>query len=240
MPTERPPFFIHVHVPKTGGTSFTRVLARNFGDAYDPFEGRWIHHVPRLTRHQIRSYLTEHPGVRATSSHAFSVDLPYGMPGRQVVGIAWVRDPVATFFSLYFHLRRFQHRDDVHNRLLLPDYVAHHEALCAKAGRPHAGQWQHLTLGLGSPQVLGQFRRLVDAQQFFLLPTRDMAGGLALLQRRFPAHFVDITVERANVSPRDQEVTPALRARVEALLNPYDHHLLALAEHCLAAGSPPP
>ena len=240
MPSERPPFFIHVHIPKTGGTAFTRVLARNFGDAYDPFEGRWIHHIPRLNRHQIRSYLTEHPGMRATSSHAFSVDLPYLMPGRQVVGIAWVRDPVANFFSLYFHLRRIAHRDAPQNRLALADYVAHHEARCTESKAPYAGQWQHLTFGLRPALVLRELRSLVDTGRFFLLPTRDMAGGLALLQRRFPAHFVDITVERANVSPRDQEVTPALRARVEALLNPYDHHLLALAEHCLAAGSPPP
>jgi Sulfotransferase family len=96
------PFFVQVHVPKTGGTTISSVLRKIFGEEYDPFEGRWIHHYPRLTSAQVKAYAEKHNGILATSSHNFTLDLPFADCERPVYAFTCVRNPVDRFFHFTF------------------------------------------------------------------------------------------------------------------------------------------
>lgn len=220
------PFFVHIHIPKTGGTTFNSILAKNFKDQYDPFEGRWIQHFPKPTAHQMKDYAERQPGIIASSSHRFSLDLPYADCRRPIVPIAFIRDPVDRFFSLYFHMRFRPWAKHIAKELLLDDYIDH----VTKIMKDNFLDG-HLTFLLHTENEENYLKvvDLIEKGILHLIPTCHMKEGLHKLQAQFPLFFKDISYSIENISTKDQEVTDVQREIIHKICSPYCWKLLKLA-----------
>lgn len=226
------PFFIHVHVPKTGGTTISSVLRKNFGEKYDPFEGRWIHHYPHLTSAQIKAYAEKHVGILATSSHNFTLDLPLVDCKRPVYAFACVRNPVDRFFSFYFHMRHRYGVKHPSKDLYLKDYINLSVGQLGK-GEYLKSQFPNLTC---DGNIISTLEEHITAGRFFLIPTERMELGLSLIQRKFPQYFKDISFEKLNISKKDQEITEDMREAVAEKISPDDWILDDFANKCVEGG----
>lgn len=122
---------ISVHVPKTAGASFRKVLATVYSEegAYQPIyskeegvESIWSGGVPSI-----------HPRTRAIHGHFPATPmLLKAFPHARV--IAWIREPVARIISYYYYWRRTpRHGNPAHDEFLDLDLslldFAHHPAM---------------------------------------------------------------------------------------------------------------
>jgi hypothetical protein len=221
------PFFVHVHIPKTAGTSFNRTLTESFGDTFEPFGGRWLVFLPRFTNDQVLDFMRLHTNINCVASHNFTAILPYRNPLRRIVAIAFLRDPVDRFFSLYFHLR-FRGGDFIETKLELDDYISGHEKQARERGGRLPGLLSELTIE-ESEESFTYIESLVRNGDLHLLQTDAMDDGCQRLNKLFPNHFKAAQGHRENVSKRDQDVTDEQRERVKKIVSPYDWKLLELA-----------
>jgi 2-polyprenyl-3-methyl-5-hydroxy-6-metoxy-1,4-benzoquinol methylase len=94
---------VHVHVPKTAGSSFIRILEQNYGSDYfryvspDPAES--------LTQENLIDLINSRPNLRAIASHHVRV-FPDELAGKRLLYVTFLRDPAKLFLSLLKFTRR--------------------------------------------------------------------------------------------------------------------------------------
>lgn len=207
------PFFLNLHVPKCGGTTFRTILGRNFRGRYEEVYNL-IWEAP-YTAAQIAFFVADSPGYDCLSSHRLSLDLPFDACERPLVALAFVRDPVDRFFSHYFYERRRAYRRErfAAIRDLTPaQYV---DRVIAEPAEHYLFDYQfrNLTRNVAEPSLAGVLR-LVEAGRLLLLPLERFDESLLVLRARFPEDFRDCRYVRQNVSAKDRDVEPAARQRV--------------------------
>lgn len=223
---EKPWFFVHCHVPKTGGTSFNTILEKNFGGSYDPFQGRFIHLFPKVTCTQFEQYIKIHDSITATSSHQFTVVLPYRNKIRNIIALGFIRDPVKQFFSKYFHQRRYGMKCPERD-FLIDDYIQYKIETCT-----FFNYSKYLTQ-IQTIEGLQYLRELIKFENLFLFPLEQFDVALYFLKIKFPGHFCDISYKRMNISPKDQEVTENMKKKVAELIPQENYAVHQLAIDCL-------
>jgi hypothetical protein len=129
-----------------------------------------------------------------------SGDLPYERENEEIIGLAFVREPVSRFVSSY----NFQRGDTY-----LGGHAKHHvfEEFVRKALVEEDNPWwrngQTFTLGgSGDEEGLSRVRERVSKGQLILLPTERFDECCVLLERLFPGEFSDCRYTRLNVSQR--------------------------------------
>lgn len=101
---------VHLHVPKTAGTSFNYVLRKAYPGRF--FEGIFeTGHV--LSQDEARGFIQTHREMRALSSHALRYPCP-PIEGLHYQYAAILREPVERAVSLYFHEKRIHAADPQH------------------------------------------------------------------------------------------------------------------------------
>jgi len=220
-------FFCHIHVPKTGGTSFTKVLQRNFGEQYEPFEGLWTSVLPKLTPEQVALFVRRFPGITAVSSHQLSVALPFETASRRIVAIAFVRDPVERFFSYYFHMRHKYGVKHFSKETNLDEYIE----LIIKEGQYKPRSILRFMTGNKVDDIndYEKIEYLVKNKFLYLLPTNRMKESLEILKEDFPEYFNDIEVSKENISKRDSEIKDIHIKNVKKICSKFCYKLIDLA-----------
>lgn len=222
--------FIHIHLPKTGGTAFNAVLDRIFGDAYEPFQGRFVHLYPKLSLDQVEAFMDKHPGIKAVSSHNFTAVLPYQNPHKRIVALAFIRNPVDMFFSYYFHMRNRPAVKCLEKELSLDEYLNYKAELAEKNRK---GYLSHFTHG-EKHNDFSYVTDLVQNKHLYLFPSDQMEKAVSKLTEWFPSDFSMVEVTRENSSKKDQEVTHSMKEfvgnRIVAL---HDFQLYELARQTL-------
>ena len=227
--------FVHVHVPKNAGTSFDKVLHRNFRGAFARDYNLVETLDTRYTAADFGRVLDLHPFLRAYASHRISADLPYDRPDAHLVALAFVRDPVDRFLSHYFFARTSPSAySPLAQRVTLPEYIR-----LAEKGEIHGpAETVHTTYatsqtaflaGERGPAGVAKLAPLVAADRLLLLPTERFDDACLLLEALFPEDFTDCSYPgRMNVSRQDQDVTPDDRDAIRDLVAD-DYEVLQLA-----------
>ncbi len=232
----REPFFIHIHLPKTGGSTFNRILEKNFRlDSYAPhgmptgyeqFAGRFIFLFDKFSNEQVKRFIEVHTTINCVASHNFNAILPYRNTTRKIIAFAFIRDPVDKFFSTYFHLRFFG-GNFVEANKSIDEYIDYRLSTL----QPNEGISFFLRLLTGE-ETEGSFEyieSLMECERLYLFDTYRMKEGCEILKGKFPGYFKDISFKVENVSKKDQVVSEEQRRRVRERISHYDIRLLDLA-----------
>lgn len=221
-------FFVHIHIPKTGGTTFNTILEKNFKQSYEPFTGRFIHEYPFLNNRQIENYIAKHSGIKCVTSHMFRAILPYQTAKRNIVAIAFIREPVDKFFSFYFHMRHRYGVECIEKKYKLDEYIDKRiEAVNEEKFQGYLNQFT----GIDNQESFEYVQKLVESQNLHLFSTYKMSEALKFLQKKYPDDFKDIFYEKENISVKDQDVTQQMKEKVKNHISDFDWKLLELAEN---------
>jgi hypothetical protein len=202
--------FFHIHLWKTGGTSFFNMCADNFGRGFRRdvmLVQSWF-----LSVQQIEQLLRYHDWLRCYSCHMLSGDLPYDFAGREVVGIAFVRDPVERFISSY----TFQSGDTYRGGTArYDDFDAFIASALVRDNNPWWRNGQTFVLGgSGEARGLDTVNRRLDTGRLLILPTERFDECCVLLERLYPRDFKDCSYARENVSRRRHDATAQQRQTI--------------------------
>jgi len=219
--------WIHIHIPKCGGSTFTEVLKRNHGPGF--LNTNSVLNSYQYKPKQVLDILDHHPECTCLAGHKLSVDLPYDCSRYRLQVSTFVRDPVDRFVSHYFFHRH--HTDGVAEakELELDSYIE----WALRDGHQQMyinGQTRFLT-GAASSGSLEALKSLLK-RGFLLLPLSRYNEALLILSELFPDSFVQVEGETRNVSTRDQKVTDDQRERIRDFCK-IDSELCRLAEDSL-------
>jgi hypothetical protein len=239
-PTGTRRVYVHAHVPKNAGSSFDKLLHRNF-------RWRFARDYPLLetldTRHRADDFgrvLDLHPFLRAYASHRVSTDLPFDRPDLDLVCVAFVRDPVDRFLSHYFFARSCpSYYSRLAKRVSLREYIQ----LTAR-GELHApGDTVHTAYACSQtkflanetgPAAVARLADLCERGRLLLLPSERFADACLMLEALFPDQFRDMSSSgRRNASRPDQPILPEDREAIRELVAD-DFAVLELARQTFA------
>lgn len=97
------PVVAHIHVPKCAGTSFRGLLERYYGPGYLNLYVDDTYFV--YGEETLRSYLLQNPQIRGFSSHHVR-SFPHWLAGREMLYVAFLRDPIQQFVSYITHIQK--------------------------------------------------------------------------------------------------------------------------------------
>ena len=212
--------FVHLHIPKCGGSSVTDVLSRNFGQ--DLVTTNSILNDYQYDAAQVARIIDHHPRLKCLTGHKLSLDLPFDRSDLDIQAVTWVRDPVERFVSHYFYHRN--HTDLVPETKFM-DFNEYVEWALKHENQKMYIDGQTKFLSGGS---LESIRLMATEGKLLLFPLSKLQQSLYSLGHRFPDAFMDVTIGNKNVSRKDM-ILPENSRR---LVLPYvgeDMHLLELS-----------
>jgi hypothetical protein len=198
--------FIHLHIPKCGGSTISDFLSRNFGSALGNTNS--ILNDYQYSSAQVSSILDHFPNLKCLTGHKLSIDLPYGRNDLDITAFTWIRDPVDRFVSHYFYHRNHTTLVPEAKEMSLEEYIG----------------WA-LEGGHQKMYIDGQCRFLADGDfdairenaengRLLLFPLGKLEESLYTIANKFPEHFSDWRLRTRNVSKKDQEIPDDIRERV--------------------------
>jgi len=220
--------WLHVHVPKAGGSTLRQLMNRNFGEGY--YNSKSLLETKQYDKHDVGEIVRCHPWVKCMSDHKLSLDLPYENEHAQVFALSYVRDPVERFISRYFFHRHFEEVNCLAQRMSFREFAS--AELIDQMVHPQTNSQIYFLNGGKSFDDLTIIKKALDSGQAFLFPIERFDESCICLERLFPTFFTDMSYVRANVSKKDAEISEEDRQLVYRYLK-LDDPIIALAQQFL-------
>ncbi len=195
--------WIHVHVPKAGGSTLRQLMNRNFGQGY--YNSKSLLETKQYTREDVSEIIRCHPWVNCFSDHKLSLDLPFESEHARVMAVSYVRDPVDRFISRYFFHRHFEEVNCIAQRMSFREFA--NAELVEQDVDPQTNSQIYFLNGGRSFEDLSVIDRALDTGQAFLFPIERFDESCICLERLFPTTFSDLSYVPTNVSKKDTVVT---------------------------------
>ena len=210
--------FVHLHIPKCGGSTVADFLLRNFGP--DLGNTNSILNDYQYDNAQVAKILDHFPNLRCLTGHKLSLDLPFARQDLDIQAFTWIRDPIDRFISHYFFHRNHTKLVPEATTMNLLEYAEW--ALKFQNQKMYInGQTRFLSGG-----SLETIRSKVKDGKLLLFPLSKLKGSLYTLSNRFSESFSDISIKNKNISKKDQ----ALPADFRKLVLPYVEEDMSLLE----------
>ena len=222
--------WLHVHVPKAGGSTLRQLMNRNFGDGY--YNSRSLLETKQYTRSDVSEIVRCHPWVTCFSDHKLSLDLPYGHPDATVYALAYVRDPVERFISRYFFHRHFEEVNCIAQRMTFREFA--NAELVEQFADPQTNSQIYFLNGGVSFEDMTVMKQAIQTQRAFLFPIERFDESCIALEKLFPEAHQDLSYVSVNVSKRDAQVSDEDRQFVQRYLKT-DNPVCELAHQQLDA-----
>ena len=210
--------FVHLHIPKCGGTTVAEFLSRNFGP--DLVSTNSILNDYQYNAAQVARIIDYYPNLRCLTGHKLSLDLPFSREDLDIQAFTWIRDPIDRFVSHYFY-----HRN--HTKLIpeakTMDLLEYAEWALKFQNQKMYINGQARFLSGGSIETI---RSMVKDGKLLLFPFSKLQESLYTLSDRFPETFPAVAIRKKNVSKKDQ----ALPADFRKFVLPYVEEDMSLLE----------
>jgi len=210
--------FIHLHIPKCGGSTIAEFLSRNFGSNLSSTNS--ILNDYQYDATQVARIIDQRPNLQCLTGHKLSLDLPFSRQGLDIQAFTWVRDPIDRFVSHYFY-----HRN---HTTLIPqaktmDLLEYAEWALKLQNQKLYINGQVRFLSGGSMKTI---RSMVEDRKLLLFPLSKLQESIYTLSDLFPETFSDVRITSTNVSKKDQALPTGFRE----LVLPYVEEDLSLLE----------
>lgn len=203
--------WVHVHVPKAGGSTLRQLMNRNFGDGF--YNSNSLLETKQYSRKDVSEIIRCHPWLQCFCDHKLSLDLPFNHEHSRVFALCYVRDPVERFISRYFFHRHFEEVNCLAQRTSLREFAE--SELVHQHAHPQTNSQIYFLNGGQSFDDMTVIENAIDTEKAFLFPIERFDESCICLERLFPTMFSDLSYVRANVSKRDAEVAQEDREMVE-------------------------
>ena len=195
--------WLHVHVPKAGGSTLRQLMNRNFGDGY--YNSNSLLETKQYTRDDVSEIVRCHPWVRCLSDHKLSLDLPWNHESASVHAISYVREPVERFISRYFFHRHFEEVNCIAQRMSFREFA--NAELVEQHVHPQTNSQIYFLNGGRDDEDMSVIEKALATQRAFLFPIERFDESCICLERLFPNAFSDLSYVRANVSKKDAKIS---------------------------------
>lgn len=220
--------WLHVHVPKAGGSTLRHLMRRNFGD--DFYNSASLLETKQYSRVDVREIVRCHPQYKCISDHKFSLDLPYESNFVNVRALSYVRDPVDRFISRYFFHRHFEEVNCIAQRMSFREFA--NAELVEQHVHPQTNSQIHFLTCGRSTEDLSLIENSLATGKAHLFPIERFDESCICLEKLFPESFPDLSYVRSNVSKRDADISDSERSLVLRYLK-NDQPVCDLAEDFL-------
>jgi len=223
-------FFFHIHIWKCAGATFLNICRNNFGKGFHRdimLVQDWV-----LSIQQLRWLMRYHKWIRCYSCHMLSGDLPYEAEDTEVIGVAFVRNPVDRFISSYSYQKAANYRGGFAKGKSFSEFYVH---ALEDVDNPMWRNGQTYVLGGSrSEEALARIQKRMQQGRLILLVTERFDESCIALEGLFPDQFKDCSYIRRNVSPQKELITRSQRSAVSQHMH-LDYKLLSLANDYLDA-----
>ena len=196
--------WIHVHVPKAGGSTLRQLFNRNFKKGF--YNSNSLLETKQYSCEDVSEIVRCHPWLRCFSDHKLSLDLPFDHTDSKVMAICFVRDPVERFVSRYFFHRNFEEVACIAQRMSFREFAM--EELFNGNAHPQTNSQIYFLNGGRSFDDLTLINQAVNSGQAYLFPIERFDEACISLEQLFPNCFKDLSYVRTNVSKKDTTIDP--------------------------------
>ena len=200
--------FIHLHIPKCGGTTVSDFLYRNFGPRLLLTNGALNDY--QYSAEQIEKIIDHHPQIECISGHKLSANLPFYRTDFELKAFTWVRDPIDRFISHYFYHRHHTTKVPEAKKMTLPEYA---EWALGDGNQMMYVDGQSRFLSGGGVD-LSKIKTKVDEGGLLLFPLPKLQESFYTLAHSFPSSFRDVSIQTKNISTKDQPLTEDIRSSI--------------------------
>ena len=202
--------WLHVHVPKAGGSTLRHLMRRNFGDNF--YNSASLLETKQYSRVDVREIVRCHPQYKCISDHKFSFDLPYESSLVNVRALSYVRDPVDRFISRYFFHRHFEEVNCIAQRMSFREFA--NAELVEQHVHPQTNSQIHFLTCGRSTEDLSLIENSLATGKAYLFPIERFDESCICLETLYPESFPDLSYVRTNVSKRDAKISDSERELV--------------------------
>ncbi len=195
--------WLHVHVPKAGGSTLRQLFNRNFDKGY--YNSVSLLETKQYSRNDVSEIIRCHPWVTCMSDHKLSLDLPYRHDDANVFAISFVRDPISRFTSRYFFHRHFEEVNCLAQRMSFRDFAR--TELEEGFADPQTNSQIYFLNGGKSNSDLTIIQHALETGNAHLFPIERFDEACVCMEQLFPEAFPDMSYVSVNVSKRDQQVS---------------------------------
>ena len=217
--------FVHVHIPKCGGTTFQKILKKNFGTGFRRVEGTIEGKKPL----DLKKLIENDPKITCLSSHRLSLNLPSKVNNKKVITIAFVRNPVDRLISV-LNTGQKNHECPEFKNYRLKEFIE--EALInKKAPQVINFEIKYLT-NLEGKKAIEKIESLMQNGQTFVFPLERFNEACVVLEKMFPEHFKNCVYARQNISIKSKKITKKDREKTGGFMKD-DFKLLEISNNFL-------
>lgn len=220
--------WLHVHVPKAGGSTVRQLMKRNFGDGY--YNSNSLLETKQYTMQDVYEIVRCQPWLRCLSDHKLSLDIPLFHDLANVMAYTFVRDPVDRFVSRYFYHRNNAEELCIAKDLDFKEFA--HQELVLKHVHPQTNNQVYFLNGGQSETDTSVIITALRTGKAFMFPVERFDEAVICMERMFPESFRDLSYLKANESRKDKSIGEDETKWVRDFFGP-DYELIDHANHNL-------
>ena len=206
--------WLHVHVPKAGGSTLRQLMNRTFGDGY--YNSNSLLETKQYSSAEVSEIIRCHPWLTGFSDHKLSLDLPFDSEHANVHALCFVRDPVERFISRFSFHRNFEEVNCIAQQMTFREFA--NAELVEKHVHPQTNSQIYFLNGGKANDKIEVIAAAIATRKTCLFPIERFDEACILLENIFPETFTDLSYVRINTSNRKEAIEAADRSFVQDLL----------------------